>query len=336
MKSFFIIALLLVCDIINAQSIFSNERMIDAAIEFNDEEIVFFNQKDALWLSGTLLSPKTNYKKIVIIVPGSGKDTRHSHYKLTQEFLQHNIAVFRFDERGTGASQGNYTTNVSALTDDLIYGIKHLKSSINFKDKKIGIVGHSLGGVSAVKSYEYLSQSAINIDFLIQIATPSKNFSEVSRYQISTLPSYKIKNSTTQKTLSLFDALIGIIKNPENKDFNTIELHEKGLEIIKKNGFNINDIKFWSIAHINLFKDDYESIYKSIKIPTLYIIGSKDTFVNPIKEVYHLKEYKNPLIKIKVMENLNHYLTSEALTINTMYHIDLKATKEIMNWIKSI
>ena len=334
MKKIIVMSLLLVCTFVNGQIIFSHEREIEGKENYNNIEVDFFNYTDNIRLSGTLLTPKTPYKKIVIIIPGSGKDTRYSHYNLTNSLLKNNIAVYRFDERGVGKSQGNFTSNINLLTDDVSYCIKFLKTQSKFKNKEIGLLGHSLGGMASVIASNNSAKSTTKVDFLIQIASPVKNFSEASKYQIKTLPQYKIKNKSEKEIVSLFEALIKITK--QNKNISDIALRDLGIHIIKEKGFDLKDIKFWSLTHINLFKQDYETIYKQLQIPTIYLIGTEDKFVNPKTEVSLLKEYNNPLITVKVMKNLNHYLTAGALKSDVIYNIDKEATETIINWIQKI
>lgn len=327
-------SLLLVCTFVNGQIMFSHEREIKGKENYTSLDIDFFNHTDNIFLSGTLLTPKTSYKKIVIIVPGSGKDTRYSHYKLAASLLENNIAVYRFDERGVGKSQGNYTSAIDRLTDDVSYCIKYLKSLSGLEHKEIGVLGHSLGGMASVIATKNSAHSTTKVDFLIEIASPVKNFSEASKYQIKTLPQYKIKNKSEKEIVSLLDTLT-LITN-QNKNISDLALRDKGIEAIKKKGFELKDIKFWSLTHINLFKQDYEAVYKQLQIPTIYLIGTEDKFVNPKTEVSLLKKYNNPLITVKVMKNLNHYLTAGALQSNVIYNIDKKAMDTIINWIQKI
>ncbi|MFN0729242.1 alpha/beta hydrolase [Polaribacter gochangensis] len=334
MKKIIVMSLLLVCTFVNGQIIFSHEKKIEGKENYTHLDIDFFNYTDNILLSGTLLTPKSSYKKIVVIVPGSGKDTRYSHYKLASTFLENNIAVYRFDERGVGKSQGNFTSNIERLTDDVSYCIKYLKSLPELKNKEIGILGHSLGGMASAITSNNSANSTTKVDFLIQIASPVKNFSEASKYQIQTLPQYKIKNKTAQETIALLDTLVQITK--QQKNISSIALRDLGIKAIHKKGFKLNDIKFWSLTHINLFKQDYETVYKQLQIPTIYLIGTEDKFVNPKTEVNLLKNYNNPLITVKVMKNLNHYLTAGALQSNVIYNIDKKATDTIINWIQKI
>ncbi len=56
-------------------------------------------------------------------------DSRHSHYLLTQELLKNNIAVFRYDERGVGKSDGKFSTvtyGISKITNDLERGFVNI------------------------------------------------------------------------------------------------------------------------------------------------------------------------------------------------------------------
>lgn len=334
MKKIIVMLCFFASTFVNGQIIFSHEKEIKEKENYTNLDIDFYNYTDNIALSGTLLTPKTNYKKIVIIVPGSGKDTRYSHHKLATTLLENNIAVYRFDERGVGKSQGKFTSSIELLTDDLSYCIKYIKSLPEFKNKEVGVLGHSLGGMASAIATNNSINSTTKVDFLIQIASPVKNFSEASKYQIKTLPQYKIKNKTDKETIALLESLIKITK--QHKNISDIALRNIGIKTIKEKGFQVNDIKFWSLTHINLFKQDYETVYKQLQIPTIYLIGTEDKFINPLMEVSLLKKYNNPLITVKVMKNLNHYLTAGTLDSNVIYNIDKKATDTIINWIQKI
>lgn len=336
MKNILLMVLLCIGPLSYAQTIFSHEREIENKENYVFTEIDFFNFDDNLKLSGTLIAPKSTYQKIVIILPGSGKDTRNSHYKLTEAFLKSNIAVYRFDERGVGKSQGTFTTTINGLTYDLAYAIKHLKSLPKIQEKQIGVLGHSLGGMASIVTHKIISNPKEQIDFLIQVASPVKSFSDASRYQIQTLPNYQVKNKSKKEVVQLLDTLVYITEKNKHSNISDIALRNIGIQAIKQKGFELQDIKFWSYTHIDLFKHNYEEAYKQLQIPTIYIIGSKDQYVNPISEVKRLKKFNNPLITVKVMDNLNHYLTSGTLNADVLYNIDKSATETIMNWMQKI
>ncbi len=336
MKYMMLLVLFFMALLSDAQTIFSHEKEIKDVENYVFTDIDFYNSSDRLKLSGTLISPKSAYHKVVIILPGSGKDTRNSHYKLTEAFLKKNIAVYRFDERGVGKSQGSFTTNISGLTYDVTYAIKHLKSLSKLQKKQIGVLGHSLGGMAAIVAHQMMNNPKEQIDFLIQIASPVKSFSDASRYQIHTLPNYQVKDKSKQDVVQLLDTLVYITEQNKHSNISDMALRNIGIQVIKEKGFALQDVKFWSYTHIDLFKHDYEDAYKQLQIPTIYLIGSRDKYVNPISEVNRLKKFNNPLITVKVMNNLNHYLTSGTLHPDAIYNIDKSATETIMNWIQKI
>jgi cephalosporin-C deacetylase-like acetyl esterase len=109
MKLLLIIIIIILClaDSTNAQNIFDYEQRIELSEDYKRQEIGFTSSEDGIELSGTLIYPDEEFDKVVIIVPGSGKDSRHSHFDVAKEFLLNKIAVYRFDERGIGESEGN-------------------------------------------------------------------------------------------------------------------------------------------------------------------------------------------------------------------------------------
>ena len=336
MRIALLMALFYIAPLGYAQLIYSHEREISNKDSYVFSEIDFYNQNDDMKLSGTLIAPKSDFAKVVIILPGSGKDTRNSHYKLTQDFLGHGIAVYRFDERGVGKSQGKYTTSINGLTFDLAYAVQSLRSQEKLKNKKIGVLGHSLGGMASVVANKIFNNEQYNIDFLIQVASPVKSFADASRYQIQTLTNYQVKNRSNKELVTLLDTLVYITKKNKFSNLSDEALRSKGIQAIKNKGFELKDIKFWSYTHIDLFKHDYEDAYRALQIPTMYVIGSEDQYVSPTAEVNRLRVLKNPHITIKVMKDLNHYLTRGELNANVLYNIDTVASKTIMNWIEKI
>jgi alpha/beta superfamily hydrolase len=112
-------------------------------------------------------------------------DTRNNHYQLTENLLQNNIAVFRYDERGVGKSEGKFSTANYTITDmanDLRIIYDSLKNNIFFSSKKIGFISHSQGGMVTM----ILIENGVQPDFLVQWATPVQKYGEFLKYQLKT------------------------------------------------------------------------------------------------------------------------------------------------------
>jgi len=121
-----------------------------------------------------------------------------------------------------------------------------------------------------------------------------------------------------------------------------IKLLKEARIIAKKQGYNQKRYEGFSygtfFSQKAIMKKDFEKMYTNLSIPTLYIIGTNDIFVDPVAEVEKLKSLKNKNVEIKVLDGLNHYLTTEheVKLGKEMYNIDENASSCIVNWIKSI
>jgi alpha/beta superfamily hydrolase len=300
--------------------------------KYEVEEIRVYNRIDRIVLTGSFITPKRPYEKMVIIVPGSGKDTRHSHHKLTKILLDNNIAVFRYDERGVGQSQGIYSNSITSLKSDLRSCIQYFNK--HYREIRIGVLGHSLGGMTAVLNLDYTKANFGTIDFLIQLSVPIGSYSETCRYQLEQADHSKYKNKSKEEILSLFDSLIELVN--QNTDKNTISIKEKGNYLIRRKNFELNNIDFWSESHISLYKMNFEKTYRTLKIPTIYIIGTEDKIVNPNSEIKHLTTYTNPNIAYYKLKYLDHFLTRFRTKDESIYNIHKSATDIIISWLQGI
>lgn len=340
MKSF-LPAFLFIASFCNAQNILDHEKEISNAADYNSEEVNFkvAEKKETIELSGTLLSPKTDWKTAVIIVPGSGADTRNSHYLLTEELLKNNIAVYRYDEKGMGKSGGKYNKanyTITAMAKELGSCIQTLRQNKSLSGKSLGLLGHSQGGMVTVQAYE----NQLPIDFMVQWATPVQKHGEFIKYQITTgQNTFKddIIFDDIHKKIEIVSALHKVVE--ENLGDDNIALGKKLDKVSKQIGYTKKHyMRFPYLTFVSekdIVRKNFEPIYKNMKIPVLYIIGSKDTYVNPESETQLLSSFENKNITISRLDGLSHYLTQMPLTLNTIYQIDKTASAEIVNWIKT-
>jgi hypothetical protein len=143
------------------------------------KEVSYKNTSDDVILAGTLSLPKGDGPfPAVLLLSGSGPQDRDSSIfghkpflLLAHELTKSGIAVLRFDERGVGESGGR-TSEMTMATQmgDAQAGINYLLSNTQINRSKIGLLGHSLGGLFAPKL-------AIenDIDFLVLLAAPGVN-----------------------------------------------------------------------------------------------------------------------------------------------------------------
>jgi pimeloyl-ACP methyl ester carboxylesterase len=130
-----------------------------------EEDVVYENTKADIKLAGTLTLPHTvGPFPAVILISGSGAQDRnetvagHRPFLVLADYLtRKGIAVLRVDDRGVGGSTGNVMESTSAdFAEDVLAGVSFLKTRKEIYPEKIGLIGHSEGGIvapiAAVKS----------------------------------------------------------------------------------------------------------------------------------------------------------------------------------------
>ncbi len=122
------------------------------------EEVTFKNPEADITLSGTLSLPDTKKAyPVVILISGSGPQNRDEELMghkpflvLADQLTKNGIGVLRFDDRGTGASKGEFkSATTEDFATDVESAIKYLQTRKEVNKKLIGLIGHSEGGVIA-------------------------------------------------------------------------------------------------------------------------------------------------------------------------------------------
>ncbi len=91
---------------------------------------------------------------VVLFCPGLA-GTKSGRYRmfvtLAQELTRNGIAVFRFDYRGAGDSEGEFNEmTVTSKVEDTLICLDFLLKSFDIDSSRIGILGRSLGGAIAL------------------------------------------------------------------------------------------------------------------------------------------------------------------------------------------
>jgi pimeloyl-ACP methyl ester carboxylesterase len=136
-------------------------QVVKPPFPYRAEEVTFTNPEGGFSLAGTLTLPEKEgdgpYPAVVLIT-GSGPQDRdenllgHKPFLVLADYLtRRGIAVLRADDRGVGGSQGPTVTDSTSeeLATDTLAAIAFLKSDPRIDSKRIGLIGHSEGGVIA-------------------------------------------------------------------------------------------------------------------------------------------------------------------------------------------
>uniref|UniRef100_UPI003217EDD9 alpha/beta hydrolase family protein n=1 Tax=uncultured Draconibacterium sp. TaxID=1573823 RepID=UPI003217EDD9 len=287
------------------------------------EEVKYINQESGFKLAGTLTLPK-NAKKCpaVLLISGSGAQDRdetlyeHKPFAVIADYLTNNgIAVLRVDDRGVGGSEGNISDATSKdFASDVNCGVDFLKARKEIDATRIGLIGHSEGGLIA----PIVAGNSDNIAFIILMAGPGTPGDSILIEQ--TELSAKVSGMPEQVINSRLFVIRGIINtlkkhtDPEERTAAFREMFTGGMyNIMDDDRKKLIDQQIavydnnWFSFFVNY--DPYATLTK-VTCPVLAIIGEKDVQVPPKSNLPAIKkaltEGGNKNFKTMELPNLNH------------------------------
>src|SRR5712691_5734789 len=125
---------------------------------YREEEVAYDNKQGHSHLVGTLTLPRSGGPfPAALLITGSGQQDRdealmgHRPFLVLADYLtRRGIAVLRVDDRGVGGSTGEVArATTEDFAGDVLAGVAYLKTRKEIDPKRIGLIGHSEGGVIA-------------------------------------------------------------------------------------------------------------------------------------------------------------------------------------------
>ncbi len=325
------------------------------------QNVSFKNKAAGVTLAGTLTLPKSGGPfPAVILITGSGPQDRnetifnHRPFLVIADYLtRRGIAVLRYDDRGVGKSTGNFATATTLdFAGDAESAVNYLKTRKDINKSKIGLIGHSEGGLIA----PLVASKDRSVDFIILMAGPG-----LPGYEILDMQSRLIAKAsgesekTIEKNMSINDRVYNTIKteNDSSKAYRKIKMiltdYVNGLskkeqkQIGDKNLFIKKQMASIMSPWFRFFvKYDPRPTLEKVKCPVLAIGGSKDLQVPAkanlaaIKKA--LKEGGNRDFTVKELPGLNHLFQDAKTGLPSEYGkieetISPRALKVMGDWI---
>lgn len=175
---------------------------------YKTEEVTFKNEQDGATLAGTLTLPENapsgelQGDYCLLMVSGSGLQNRdealmgHKPFAVIADYLaRHGIATLRYDDRATGQSTGGDLIMATSedFARDAAAGIDFLRKDKRFK--KVGIIGHSEGGLIA-----FMLGAQKKVDFIVSLAGPAVSGDSLLQKQMQALsPASQAKSLTLEQ-----------------------------------------------------------------------------------------------------------------------------------------
>jgi len=322
-----------------------------------EEEITFENNEANIKLAGTLTIPNGKGPfPAVILVSGSGPQDRneeimgHKPFLVIADYLtRKNIAVLRYDDRSMGESEGDYrsATTVDFATDAAA-AFEFLKNHKQINQEKIGIAGHSEGGLIA----PMIAAKNKDISFIILLAGPGTQGDQVLIDQTELILKaedtdekeieesiktnkkiYKILATTADNKKAAKKIKKLSMKNFDESDDTSEERIEQSIRVLTSDWFRYF-----------LSYNPYPTLTK-VQCPVLALIGENDLQVPAKKNLEAIEraltEGGNNNFKLKELKGLNHlFQTSETGSPGEYSKIEETFSPEalelIVNWIQKV
>jgi pimeloyl-ACP methyl ester carboxylesterase len=329
---------------------------------YYSEDLTFENKSVGISLAGTLTLPKKEgVFPAVILISGSGPQNRdeellgHSPFLVLSDFLTKNgIAVLRFDDRGTGASKGDFKSATTFdFSTDVEAGITYLLSRKQINKNKIGLIGHSEGGVIA----PMVASSSKNVAFIVMLAGTGIAGDELLLLQKELIEKASgINSEIIKEGLKINKGAFEIVKKSATTPALKNELTNYFKQILKTSSkaekpegmsdedFVNSQVDQYSIPWMQYFiKHNPALALEKVKCPVLALNGAKDLQVPPKENLFAIKNAleKSGNKKATTIElpNLNH-LFQECKTGSLEEYSEIEETfspialKEILKWLQ--
>jgi len=330
---------------------------------YYSEDITFENKKAGINLAGTFTLPnKEGVFPVVILISGSGPQNRddellgHKPFLVLSDFLTKNgIAVLRYDDRGTALSKGDFKTATSAdFATDVESAIAYLKTRKEINRKKIGLIGHSEGGLIA----PMVASKSKDVAFIVLLAGTGIQGDQILLLQQKLIGKASgVSEEDLQKSEIENRKVFDIVIKSTNLEKLMIDLTDFIKNSLKDNpnakkpeGINNDDFVKLQVKQIAtpwmqyFIKYNPTPALERVKCPVLAINGEKDLQVSSKENLEAIKKALtkggNKKVTTKEFPNLNH-LFQECKTGSPNEYATIEETFsptaliEILNWIQT-
>jgi hypothetical protein len=278
-------------------------------------EDVTFAGPGGITLAATLTTPEGAGPFLaVVLAQGSGPHDRDEtimghkpFWVLADALTRRGIAVLRADKRGIGKSTGDYANATSGdFAADTEASVAYLRSLKNVAPKKVGLIGHSEGGMIA----PMVAAADPDIAFIVLMAGPGLKGEDILLMQQRLIgQAMGISPDTLAKATALnrqvYEAVLA------EKDAN--DAKAKVTAIFAANNVPANAADAGAATATSpwfrfFLSYDPAPTLRQVKCPVLAIDGSLDLQVPPKEDLAAIKAAlsANPDATVKELPGLNH------------------------------
>ena len=186
---------------------------------YKSEDVIYHNADKSLQYGATITIPEGKGPfPAAVLITGSGAQDRdetilgHKPFAVIADHLTKNgYIVLRVDDRGVGKSTGDFGQSTSEdFAKDVSNSIDYLLTRPETDKKKLGMIGHSEGGMIA----PMVAAARKDIDFIVLLAGPGVRITELMEEQnAAILRSMGISDNAVTEAKSLYRRIVNTIQS---------------------------------------------------------------------------------------------------------------------------
>lgn len=300
-------------------------------------KVEFENSSAKIRLSGTLTLPPRSSRKenssensstqqfpAVVLISGSGPQDRdetiveHRPFAVLADYLTRaGLAVLRFDDRGVGQSQGDFSKATSIdFASDVLAAVEFLRQQPEIDREHIALCGHSEGGIIA----PLVAVQDANIAGIVLLAGTGVNGEQilVSQNRLI-LTAANTPEPELTRQLEIQQAMIEVATQsplPSAAEFKQLvaarlETHLSELDTAARSQLiDAAAAQLLSPWFQTFLKHEPQEVLLRVRCPVLAICGEKDLQVDPMLNLPAIEgaltKGGNRDITAKLLPGLNH------------------------------
>lgn len=335
---------------------------------YKSEDVVYTNKNKSIQYGATITIPQGKGPfPAVLLLTGSGLQNRdeeisgHKPFAVIADHLTKNgFIVLRVDDRGIGQTTGNMAGTTRDFADDANVSVDYLLRRPETNKKKIGLIGHSEGGMIA----QIVAAERKDINFVVFLASPGEqNIKLMVDQNEALLRKAGMSKEYTTPYLELFKNIVTTLLATDSAS-----AKEKVIPVVQEwidktpqnivrattginNDSSRNNFVNLFLSQVNrpwfryFFNYDAAPNLKKMTAHVLALNGSKDIQVIPTSNLAGidaaLKQGKTKGYEIKELEGLNHlFQECKSCTVNEYGQLQQtfspKALEVMTEWMKKI
>jgi len=315
---------------------------------YREDDVTYDNKVQNVTLAATFTIPQgTGPFPAVVLITGSGPQDRdesllgHKPFLILSDYLtRHGVAVLRADDRGIGKSTGVFSKATTAdFATDTEAGIAYLKTRSEVNQRKIGLIGHSEGGVIA----PMVAARNKDVAFIVMMAGTGVPGDQVLVAQGEAIevamgknPDEAAKNAAKEKEM------LALVETEKDETVLEKELKEKLTGDVPEAQIGMQIQQITSPWFRYFLTYDPATALRQVHCPVLAINGSLDKQVLPSQNLpairKALEEAGNHSAEIDELAGLNHLFQTAKTGSPTEYSqieetMSPVALEKIATWI---